>query len=99
MITKEAFIEAISKEKELDNLICKYSNVINIDNDIFSCHDSIFYVALNSWFTEDGVEWVSYYLWEMPSDNEAPVRDADGNAVPLDTPEDLWELVKGYIKK
>lgn len=58
-------------------------------------------VMLPELFSEEGVDWINWWLFEKPSifggePNQA--WDEDGNIIPTDTIDDLWNLVKGYLK-
>lgn len=53
-------------------------------------------------FSDEGVDWVNWWLFEKPGlfKNSLPneAYDEDGNIIPTDTIDDLWNLVKDYQK-
>lgn len=58
-------------------------------------------IALLELFSEEGVDWVNWWLFEKPGifggeSNQA--WDKDGNVIPTDTIDDLWNLIKEYLK-
>lgn len=96
MISKEKFEEYISKYQ-------KNSDDIDYACGIFPDFFESSFVAfgwycfrelIKAYFTEEGVDWIDYFLFENPEkcyyQNEERIR--------LETVDDLWEIVKDYRK-
>lgn len=101
MITKENFIEIISSCKDQrDNLnelealgfeIWKTS-VVDFG---FIMFDNV----INTNFNDEGAEWINW--WFLERDNEwfseiGKAWDKNGKEVPIETIEDLWNIVEKY---
>lgn len=50
--------------------------------------------VLKAYFTEDGVDWIYYFLTE----NSEKCYYENNKRIPLETISDLWDLVKDYLK-
>jgi hypothetical protein len=100
MITKELFIKLIEKvekyQKEIDNLT--NINFPIFDMSIYEISQDIIDLTFKSHFNEDGVDWINWYLFERVSISGKiyPYYDENDNPVYVNTPEDLWNLVKDY---
>jgi hypothetical protein len=90
-------IKALEKVRERSHTI--YTLGINLSD-----YDEDFYVAitnlLNCVFTEEGKDWVDWYLYERPGFGNTPNRatDENGNEI-CHNVESLWETVKPYRKQ
>ena len=53
-------------------------------------------MLINRNFDEEGQDWINWWLYErrVPSDMKA--YNEDGSEIPMDTIEDLWNLVEKY---
>ena len=95
-MTKETFIKLIKDYQEFQEYLDKlYDLKIDIINGLlheYPCKlfDSIIYDT----FTEDGSDWVSYYLYENPD----KCYYIDKVKYPLETVDDLWNVVRDYLK-
>lgn len=97
MITKEEFIKlmqtVINLEKEFD----RWSDFgidlfeMKISELISTLYDYTFKIS----FTDEGVDWIYWWLFESES-NKA--YNSNGIELPTETIEDMWEIVKNYIK-
>lgn len=97
MINKKQFIEIIEEyrayEKEFDIL----SEFINFDHQVFEYSNKVFNRLLKVYFDEEGIGWITYFLWELPEMGEGPhVWDENKKEIPLNNLDDLWNLVKEY---
>lgn len=104
MISKDLFIETIKHAEAFEAEINRWDNfgiqvfelpIGEIPWEIFSCW-------LESHFDIEGRDWVNWYLWERKSiyTNEVlPCYHKDGTKFFVNTPEDLWELVKDHRLK
>ena len=94
MIEREDFIDLINsikeQEKRVDTLDSVFSSAF--DNPIIDWGYKMFDKLINLYFNKEGVDWVSYYLW----DNPERCYYANGLKRALETPEDLWEIIKEY---
>lgn len=53
-------------------------------------------IELLSILMNDKYEWIDYWIYELDfgaKANEADCKDKDGNVIPLDTIEDLWNVL------
>lgn len=106
MITKEKFIRAIAKYKEfskgaeaLSQVVCdsKYSIY---ETKWIDAVGQIFDIFVDSNFTDEGADWIFYYLFEDPDDKAAYVKQ-EGDMFneekeiryPLNTVEELWNFL------
>ena len=56
---------------------------------------------LEEMFTEDGVDWINWYIYERKSiftGEVLPCWDEEGKEFYVNTPEDLWKLVEQHQK-
>ena len=65
----------------------------------FSTYDEMYLQIIDSLillhFGKEGFELISWYLYEKinPDGTFSEIQDADGNVVPSDTPEDIWNIL------
>lgn len=101
MITKDEFFNLISEYKRWSDKIDKISDVLSISN-LFEC-DWIDYTSilfgntLNLVFTEEGVDTIYWWLYEKAGRPDFKMWQND-KEIPTETIDDLWEIVKDYIK-
>jgi hypothetical protein len=101
MITKEEFVLLISKHKEWDNRIDEVSKSLNcfiLDADWVSYTAELFDNTIKLLFTDEGADWIFWWLWEKDGNPELLAYDSEDNIIPSETIDDLWELVKNYRK-
>lgn len=100
MIDKDKFKEAIYNSKKYIehsySEALKFIDMDKLDEELltFKCKEcDILWEAL---FTEEGVDWINWWLYEkgVLHYNELIAKDANGNIIPTETIDDLWELVK-----
>ena len=65
----------------------------SIDAPIFNYIDSMFDMLLHAYLTDDGVDWV--YWWLLEPGNKA--YNKDGSEIKTDTIEDLYKLLEPYF--
>ena len=99
MITKETFIQMINLVERFNEEINRWDDFgLNIlDQPIISIPWKIFDTWEKSNFNEDGVDWIDWYLYERISiitKELLPCYDEEGNPFYVNTPEELWDLVK-----
>lgn len=102
MITKEEFIDLISKQQEWSNRIDEVSEVLNTPT-LFEC-DWVEYAAtlfdktLDLLFDTEGTDNINWWMYEKSEDPGPKMWDRNGKEIPTDTIEDLWNLVKDNRK-
>ena len=72
-------------------------DLVKYDEPFFQIIDSLIFMH----FGKEAGELVMFYLYERanPDGTLNPLYDTDNNIIPLETIEDLWELIKQSIKK
>lgn len=71
----------------------------------FSTYDEMYLQIIDSLillhFGKEGFELISWYLYEKinPDGTFSEIQDADGNVVPSDTPEDIWNILVNVNNK
>lgn len=101
MITKETFIQMINLIEQFNEEINRWNDFgLNIlDQPIISIPWEIFDAWEKSNFNKDGVDWIDWYLYERISivtKKLLPCYDEEGNPFYVNTPEELWDLVKDH---
>lgn len=99
---KEEFISLISEYQNWSSKLDKISEVLNIPN-LFECSlleysEILFNKTLRLLFNEDGVEDISWWIYEKAGRKDMRMWDSEGNEIPTDTLDDLWNLVKDNQK-
>jgi len=108
MISKELFIKYLEQYQKFNKAFerieealigKKYSSNL-YESDWFESVGCMLDLFLESHFTEEGADWVSYYLWEDVDDKAAYViQDKDifnekrEIRFPLNTLDELWEFL------
>lgn len=99
---RELFINTIPLLEHIINrssmLHADYAvDLVKYDEPFFQIIDSLIFMH----FGKEAGELVMFYLYERtnPDGTLNPLYDTDNNIIPLETIEDLWELVKQFIKK
>ena len=99
-ITKEEFFELIKmhddQSKRLDKL--SEAGLPVWEMDIIEYGNLLFDKVINSYFTQEGEEWIFWWLYEKNGNSEIKAWDEDHNEIPTETIEDLWKCVKQYRK-
>lgn len=94
MITKETFIKLINTINIFEKEVDKWNNLgLNMfETKLCNSVWELIGISLKSHFTEQGYDWIYYYLYE----EHHKVFDDSGKEIPLNTADDLWELIKEY---
>lgn len=58
----------------------------------------LFDEVLGLLFQEEGVDDINWWLYEKCGRPDYKMWDKDGNEIPTETLDDLWEIVKDYRK-
>ena len=102
MITKEEFIDLILKQQEWSNRVDEVSEALNVptlfESDWVEYTSILFTKTLNLLFNEDGVDDISWWMYEKSGNPEFKMWDENEKEIPTDTVEDLWNLVKDNQK-
>lgn len=102
MISKEEFIKLISEQKKWDNRLDEVGKILDcnpLDMDWVEYGALLFERVINILFDMEGVDNINWWLYEKPIlSSSARIWDADGNEIPMETVEDLWNVVKNYRK-
>ena len=102
MITKEEFIDLILKQQEWSNRVDEVSKALNVptlfESDWVEYTSILFAKTLNLLFNEDGVDDISWWMYEKSGNPEFKMWDENEKEIPTDTIEDLWNLVKDNQK-
>lgn len=101
MITKEKFINIIDSieifDKELDNWYDVGIDII--ESPLIESVWKVFQETLSIFFTEAGIDWIYWYLFENHSINTnepLPCYDENNKRFYVRNSEDLWNLVQEY---
>jgi hypothetical protein len=99
---RELFINTIPLLEHIINrssmLHADYSiDLAAYDEPFFQIIDSLIFMT----FGKDAGELIMFYLYERtnPDGTVNPLYDTEDQIIPLERIEDLWELVKQFIKK
>lgn len=102
MITKEKFIDLISKQQEWYNRVDEVSEALNVptlfESDWVEYASVLFDKTLALLFNEDGIDDIYWWMYEKSGNPELKMWDESGKEIPTDTVEDLWNLVKNNQK-
>ena len=102
MITKEEFTDLILKQQKWSDRVDEVSEALNVptlfESDWVEYAASLFDKTINFLFTEEGIDDISWWLYEKSGNPELKMWDADENEIPTDTIDDLWEIVKDSRK-
>lgn len=101
MITKEQFIELISEHQSWNKRIDEVGEALNCfiyEADWVEYTSILFDRTIKLLFNEEAVDDISWWMFEKAGRPEMKMWDAEGNEIPTETIEDLWELVKDNQK-
>lgn len=97
MVTKDQFENIIAIAAKYDKELNEVSNIINFEHPIFDYFWKQFYLTINILFSEEGVDWIYWWIWDKPSDKEnSHAWDKFGKEIPTESISDLWNIVKEY---
>lgn len=101
MISKEEFIELIREHKKWEEKIYQISDILKIDmwdSDWIIYCSILFEKTINLLFTEEGVNDIFWWVYEKDGRFDMKMWKEDGEEIPTETIEDLWEIVKDNRK-
>lgn len=96
MIGKYDFINLITEHREQEERVDDLCKVFSeaFGEPILDWGFRMFDKLLEAYFDERGVDWIQYYLYKNPE----KCYYQDEQRIPLETPDDLWKLIKDYRK-
>ena len=102
-MTKEGFIKLIENAQNYNKELHKWDD---FGIDLFELPISelgwnFFDTILQELFTDEGIEWINWWVYDRISvTTEEPLKvyDNNGDVIPMNTIDDLWNLVK-YSQK
>lgn len=99
MISKETFLKTIESHRKYNEIVDNLSELLKApilyEANIISIPFEWFDTILETNFSEEGIDWINWYLYDRPKDNPT-VTLADGQTIDIDTDEKLWEFVRYY---
>lgn len=104
MITKEQFTELIHSILRLNQEYDRWEDFgINLwELPIGDRVAEISDISIKALFSDEGTDWVNWWLYEKPAlfegEPDAKAIDENGNEIPTETIDDLWNIVKDYRK-
>ena len=101
-MTKEQFVKLMTVIKDryntMNNIIDKFDDVFGGIGDRFIEGTDINpIIKVIAEIVGDNDDWISWYVYEKEFGENTALycNDKNGNIIPSDTLEDLWELIKG----
>lgn len=101
MITKEQFVKLITDNRKHNDRLDEVEDVLGLaiyDCDWVEYGNILFDEVLGLLFQEEGVDDINWWLYEKCERPDYKMWDKDGNEIPTETLDDLWEIVKDYRK-
>jgi hypothetical protein len=68
------------------------------DSKIIEYGNKLFDEILGLYFTDEGAEWIFWWLYEKNGNSNINCFDSDHNEIPTETIHDLWQIVKNYLR-
>lgn len=100
LTTKEDFIEItlsyLTCLKDINKLY--YLNVHFEGTSIYKFNHLMYAKYIISNFTDEGVDWINWWVFEKSDDQTLKAYDKDYKEIPMETIDDLWNYVKQYRK-
>ena len=101
-MTKEQFVKLMTVIKDkydtMNNIIDKFDDVFGGIGDRFIEGTDISpIIEVIAEIVGDNDDWIRWYVYEKEFGENTTLycKDKNGNIIPSDTLEDLWELIKG----
>lgn len=99
MISKEDFIKVITDYKNWQDRVGQVADVLGLnilESDWMDYPNFLFQDFIESHFDEEGVDWINWWLFEKPINDETQAWDENNNEIQTKTIEDLWNLVETH---
>ena len=99
-LTEKEFIELLEDHKTQQNRVdaLKDAGFDLYDSPIIEYGNFLFERVLSIYFSEEGRDWIYWWLYEKNGNPEMKAWDKDNNEISTETIEDLWNIVKEYLK-
>lgn len=101
-MTKEGFVKLIENAQNYDKELDRWNDfgISLFELPISEIGWNFLNIILLELFTDEGVDWVNWWVFERLGFGEEPNQafDENGNVIPTDTVDDLWNIVKDYQK-
>lgn len=99
-ITKEEFLELLKMREAQSERLDKLSDAgFPIwDTDVIEYGNLMFDKVVEAYFTQEGEDWIFWWLYEKNGNPEIKAWDEDNDEIPMETMEDLWRFIKQYRK-
>ena len=99
-LTKEQFIDLIDRYHKNNEFLDKVEELFPYfyELDVVDFGYYMFDRVIEAYFLEEGVEWVFWWLFDKDGDPEMKAFDKDEKEIPTETVDDLWNIVKEYLK-
>lgn len=101
MVSKEDFIKLLKGQirqmYRVDQIVSLLGSSL-IDLDVINYGDTLFNNIMNIFFDEEGVDTIDWWLYEKNFRPDYKMWDKDGNEIPTETTDDLWEIIKNNRK-
>ena len=98
MITKDEFITLINDYQKWSEQVDKASEVLGIstlfESNLIDYTSRLFDKTINILFDENGTDDIYWWLYEKSGNPDFKMWDKEGNEIPSETIDDLWEIVK-----
>lgn len=98
MITKDEFITLIDDYQKWSEQVDKVSEVLGIstlfESNLIDYTSRLFDKTINILFNEIGTDDIYWWLYEKSGNPDFKMWDKEGNEIPSETIDDLWEIVK-----
>lgn len=101
MVSKEDFVKLLKGQIQqmyrVDQIVSILGSSL-IDLDVIVYGDTLFNNIMNILFDEEGVDTIDWWLYEKNFRPDYKMWDRDGNEIPTETTDDLWEIIKNNRK-
>lgn len=102
MITKNKFITIINDYKKWFEQVDKASEALGIptlfESNLIDYSNKLFDILLDTIFNKYGVDDINWWIYEKSGNPDLKMWDKEGNEIPTETIDDLWEIVKENCK-
>lgn len=99
-ISKEEFFKILDYKKDQEELINKLDDLgLPLWDSILIEYGYIMFdMVIKAYFTIEGVDWITWWLYEKNENPELKAWDEYHNEIPMETREDFWQFIKQYRK-
>lgn len=99
-ITKQDFINLIQLHNKQSSNLDKLSEFgfSIFDSSVIEYGNIMFEKLIDALFTEEGVDWIFWWLYEKNGNPDMKAWDENHNEIPAETIDNLWNIIKHYRK-